>query len=409
MHHFPLHHEPFPHRAWAVIDLDALRHNYTVLSQGVSDIAPCTSVAVVKANAYGHGAETVVRTLWAEGCRHFAVATIDEAVQVWEILKDLGHAALLLVLGYVPPEAVTVAAHCGITLTCVSADHAEALNRSAVAAGVKISCHVALDTGMNRIGLPAQTSEEQQATLKSILHIMSLEGLEVTGMFTHFAVADEAYDDAVSAQGRTMRQYQRYRAIYDGLVTQGRRPAFCHICNSAAAIRMPPLRPDFCFDGVRFGISLYGYGVSPAPHHRYALRPVMKLCTRVVHLHTLHPGEVVSYGGRFTADSPRTIATLSIGYADGFRRGFEGGTVTFHTAEGDVTAPLVGRICMDQCMADVTGLPVAVGDQVTLFGATAPGFSAPQLTLEALSLRAGTIPYEALCLVTARVPRIIQS
>ena len=404
---FSLHHKSIPPRAWAFIDRDALRHNYAVLSQGVTAHASCAPIAVVKADAYGHGAPTVVQTLWSAGCRHFAVATLEEALQVRDTLAGQDPAALILVLGYTPPEAVASAAHRGITLTCVSLEHAKALSQEATAAGVTAACHVALDTGMNRIGLPAHTPEEIRGAVRDMAAIMSLEGLAVTGMFTHFALADEDYENAISPLGRTMTQYDRYRAVYDALAAEGRRPAFCHICNSAAAIRLPPLYPEICFDGVRLGISLYGYGVSPAPHHTYALKPVMKLCTRVVHLHTLHPGEIVSYGGRFTSDTPRTIATLSIGYADGFRRGFEGGTVTIHTAQGDVSAPLVGRICMDQCMADVTGLPVRVGDEVTLFGDTAPQLSAPQLTLEALSARAGTIPYEILCLVTTRVPRVV--
>lgn len=410
MNHSPLQHKNIPPRAWAVIDCDALRHNYTVLSQGVTAHAPCTPIAVVKADAYGHGAVTAVHTLWLAGCRHFAVATVEEALQIHDVLKDHNFfpVPLILVLGYTPPEAVSVAARHGITLTCISRAHAEALSKAAVTANVSIPCHVALDTGMNRIGLPAQTPEEIQSSIRDMVYMMALDGLSVTGMFTHFALADEDYESATSPEGHTFIQYKRYRAVYDALVAMGRRPAFCHICNSAAAIRLPSLYPEICFDGVRFGISLYGYGVSLTPHHDNTLRPVMKLCTRVVHLHTLHPGEIISYGGRFTSDTPRTIATLSIGYADGFLRGFEGGLVTIHTSSGDVNAPLVGRICMDQCMADVTSLPVQVDDEVTLFGVSSPSFPSPQMALETLSHRANTISYEALCHVTARVPRIIK-
>ncbi len=410
MNHSPLRHINIPPRAWAVIDRKALEHNYTVLSQGVMEHASCTPIAVVKADAYGHGAETAVHTLWLAGCRHFAVATLEEALHIHHVLKEYGFfpVPLILVLGYTPPEAASIAAQHDITLTCISRRHAEALATAAASKKVTLSCHIALDTGMNRIGLPAQEDEEIRSSIQSIAYIMSLDGLSVTGMFTHFALADEDYEHAISPEGRTLTQYKRYRAVYDGLVASGHRPAFCHVCNSAAAIRMPPLYPDICFDGVRFGISLYGYGVSPAPYHDYDLRPVMRLCTRVVHVHTLPPGEIVSYGGRFSANTPRAIATLSIGYADGFRRGFEGGLVTIHTEKGNVTAPLVGRICMDQCMVDVTGLPVCPGDEVTLFGANAPGFPAPQMTLEALSHRANTIPYEALCHITARVPRILK-
>ena len=194
-----------------------------------------------------------------------------------------------------------------------------------------------------------------------------------------------------------MTQYARFAQVRDALAARGLRPGLCHICNSAAAVRFPAAHPDALPDAVRLGISLYGYGV-PLPDGQ-ALLPVMRLCTSVVHLHTLLPGERVGYGGTFTADSPRLLATLPVGYADGWTRALAGASVTVHTAEGDRQAPLVGRICMDQCMVDVTGLPVRVGDPVTLFGQT------PE-QLEALAARAGTIPYELLCLITARVPRI---
>ena len=153
-------------------------------------------------------------------------------------------------------------------------------------------------------------------------------------------------------------------------------------------------------DGVRLGIGLYGYGIDPINNDTgMTLSPTMKLETAVTHIHTLLPGETVGYGGTYTADTVRTLATLPVGYADGWLRAFAGTSVTFHTPEGDVTAPIVGRICMDQCMADVTGLPVEVGTRVTLFGGR-------RRELEALAERAHTIPYELLCLITARVPRV---
>lgn len=410
MNHSPFSYTSPPPRAYAVIDREALVHNYTVLTRGIPspDTAP---MAVVKANAYGHGADTVTEALWQAGCRHFAVATLEEALQIKAFFERAPRRSptLLLVLGYTPPDGVPLASARDITLTCVSFDHAEALSRAATAAHVTVSCHVALDTGMNRIGLPAQTHGELDTAIEDTAHIMTLGGLRVTGMFTHFALADEDYEAAVSPDSHTMRQYRRYRTVYEGLCKRGLRPAFCHVCNSAASSRFPSLIPEICFDGMRLGISLYGYGVSPAPHQSYALRPVMRLCTRVVHLHTLHPGETVSYGGRFSTDTPRTVATLPIGYADGFRRGFEGGLVTVHTSRGDRSAPLIGRICMDQCMLDVTGLPVAVGDEVTLFGAATSANVAPQASLEALCDRTDTIPYEILCQITARVPRILKA
>ena len=396
------------HRAYALVDTEALIHNYRVLSEGAAVTPQTVSVAVVKADAYGHGVEAVAHALSEAGCRHFAVATLEEALELQHILQDTPP-ALLLVLGYTPPDNAVCAAHGNITLTCVSREHAEALSAAALREGVTLKCHVAIDTGMNRIGLPAHDDTEIQAAIAGMAHIFGLGGLSVEGMFTHFALSDGAYEDAIDPSALTMRQYRRYLAVYDGLVAQNLRPAFCHICNSAAAIRLPKLYPEVCFDGVRFGISLYGYGVSPAPQHSYALRPVMSLHTHVVHIHAVLAGETVGYGGRYKAESPRLVATLPIGYADGFRRGFQGTDVTIHTNQGDVSAPVIGRICMDQCMVDVTNLPVSVGDRVTLFGEATPDFPAPQTALESLSTRADTIPYEILCQITRRVPRIAKA
>ncbi len=396
------------HRAYALLDTEALIHNYRVLSEGAAVTPHTVSIAVVKADAYGHGVATAAHALYGAGCRHLAVATLEEALELSHILQDTPP-ALILVLGYTPPDTAVCAAHRNITLTCVSREHAEALSSAALREGVVLKCHVAIDTGMNRIGLPAHDDTEIQAAISDMAHITALDGLSVEGMFTHFALSDGDYEDAIDPQGLTLRQYARYQAVHDGLVAQNLRPAFCHICNSAAAIRLPKLYPEVCFDGVRFGISLYGYGVSPAPNHSYALRPVMSLHTHIVHIHTVLAGETVGYGGRYRAESPRLVATLPIGYADGFRRGFQGASVTVHTEKGDVTAPVIGRICMDQCMIDVTNLPVAVGDRVTLFGESTPDFPAPQTALEALSTRADTIPYEILCQITRRVPRIIKA
>ena len=265
----------------------------------------------------------------------------------------------------------------------------------------------ALDAGFDKIKINTVliggfNDDEIASAVAGIRAVSALPGLFIEGMFTHFAMSDEDYAGQMTADpsSRTWTQLSRYRAVLAGLEAAGCRPPVCHVCNSAAAVRFPGLS-DFapaCLDMVRLGINLYGYGV-PAPEEGFpALKPVMTLKTRVTHLHTLQPGEQVGYGGTYSAGTPRTIATLPIGYADGFIRALKGCSVVIHTAEGDVTAPLAGRICMDQCMADGTGLPVSVGDTVTLFGDD-------PAQLEALAARAGTITYELLCLLTARVPR----
>ena len=313
------------------------------------------------------------------------------------MLEENGTDGTVLILGYTAPACAALLAAHRLTAALVSADHARRMSDAACAAGVRVRAHIALDTGMNRIGLAAHSPAERESAVREAADILALPGLRVDGMFSHFAEADADGDTAMQAGSRTMTQYARFAQVRDALAARGLRPGLCHICNSAAAVRFPAAHPDALPDAVRLGISLYGYGV-PLPDGQ-ALLPVMRLCTSVVHLHTLLPGERVGYGGTFTADSPRLLATLPVGYADGWIRALAGASVTVHTAEGDRQAPLVGRICMDQCMADVTGLPVRVGDPVTLFGQT------PE-QLEALAARAGTIPYELLCLITARVPRI---
>ena len=367
-----------PPRVYAAIDPAALTHNYRLLADRAKTAAgqELTSIAVVKADAYGHGIRICAEALAQAGCRAFAVACIEEAVALRQVLEENSTDGTVLILGYTAPACAALLAAHRLTTALVSADHARRMSDAACAAGVRVRAHIALDTGMNRIGLAAHSPAELESAVRE---------------------ADADGDAAMQAGSRTMTQYARFAQVRDALAARGLRPGLCHICNSAAAVRFPAAHPDALPDAVRLGISLYGYGV-PLPDGQ-ALLPVMRLCTSVVHLHTLLSGERVGYGGTFTADSPRLLATLPVGYADGWIRALAGASVTVHTAEGDRQAPLVGRICMDQCMADVTGLPVRVGDPVTLFGQT------PE-QLEALAARAGTIPYELLCLITARVPRI---
>ena len=415
-------HERFPFlpglRVRAVIDTAALARNFRALMAPVRAVSPHTyPIAVVKADAYGHGIRPVVGTLLGEGCRAFAVACLEEAIALRELLCELlpdhGFGADILILGYTDPENAGILHAFNITTTLLSEEYTRRLLACARRDRVTIKVHAALDTGMNRIGFPACSDGEIAGTVEALAALFGAESGEVgglipDGLFTHFARADEDYDTEMNTpDSLTMTQYARYRRVLDGLAERGIRPRVCHVCNSAAAIRFPHALPEGCMDAVRLGIGLYGYGVDfpqsegttsgPAPK----TVPVMKLETLVTHVHTLHPGETVGYGGTFCADAPCTLATLPVGYADGWIRDFSGAHVIFHTAEGDVTAPIVGRICMDQCMVDVTGLPVTVGTPVTLFGQTSG-------ELEALAERANTITYELLCLVTARIPRVYE-
>ena len=421
MNHIQLH-EGFPllphPRARAIIDTQALRENYHTLMRPILAVSPNThAIAVVKADAYGHGIRPVVSALLTAGCRSFAVACLEEAVALRKLLRELlvGTASDdevdVLVLGYTDPRNVSLLYAYRIATTLLSAEYAARLLAAAREAGVAVKGHVALDTGMNRLGFPAHTEEEITKAISSIRALWENGspnpdedegGIVLDGLYTHFARADEDFNTEIrNTHSLTMTQYARYRRVCDALEAQGIRPRVRHICNSAAAIRFASALPEGCLDAVRLGISLYGYGVDSPIEWNGDLKPVMRLETAVTHIHTLIPGETVGYGGTYRADTPRTLATLPMGYADGWLRSFAGAEVTLHTKDGPVTASIVGRICMDQCMVDITGLPVEVGTPVTLFGLTPS-----QLT--ALSRRASTIPYELLCLVTARIPRVYE-
>ena len=378
-------------KTWAEIDLDALRRNYRLIRSTVSTSNPSTRIiAAVKAEAYGHGAPACVRTLLGEGCDFFAVSCIDEAVAVRAVCDGENKNANILILGYTPPSLAPQLCRFNLIQTLLSEDYAVHLDQAAREASVTVRTHIALDTGMNRIGFAAHSEDEILSSVAAIARVSGFANLLQEGMFTHFSRADES----IGSEGDqyTERQAARYRAVRRALEERGIHIPFHHACNSAATLR----RPEDHFDGVRVGLLLFG--ASPSPFASLPLTPVMKLKTVISHLHKLLPGEGVSYGGTYTANTERLIATIPIGYADGFLRAYSGATVTVHTQGGDRLAPIVGRICMDQCMIDVTDTGAATGDVVTLFG------DAPN-DVTAYAERASTINYESLCLISSRVTR----
>ena len=375
----------------AEIDLDALCENYRLLCRVLPADGSCQPIAVVKADAYGHGAPACVSALLAAGCRFFAVATLGEALAVRCVTDAACVEAEILILGYTDPaHAEQLAAH-RLLQALLSDAYARRLAEAARAAGATVRVHVALDTGMGRIGLPALEACDAQRAADTIATLVADPALSVEGMFSHFSTADEPQSDP--AREQTALQSARFFAVKQALEARGIFLKTLHLCNSAGML----WRPGDHLDAVRMGLSLYG--VSPYPGAVEGLRPVMRLVSTVVHLAELPAGASLGYGADFRADSPRVIATLPIGYADGFLRAYRHARVTLHTQKGDVRVPIVGRICMDQCMLDVTGTAAAVGDRVTLFGAK-PG------ELERLALAAGTIPYEVLTSVSARVVRV---
>ena len=378
-------------KTWAEIDLEALRRNYRLLRDMVTEgNANTRIIAVVKAEAYGHGAPECVRTLLSEGCDFFAVSCIDEAVAVRAVCDGENKQADILILGYTHPSLAPQLWRFNIIQALLSEDYAVSLDRAATQANVTVRVHAALDTGMNRIGFAAHSDGEIVASTAALMRVHGFSGLSLEGMFTHYARADEA--PMGEGEDFTDLQAARYRKVCDLLADRGIHIPFHHACNSAASVR----RPNDYMNGVRIGILLFG--ARPSDHIELPLKPVLKLKTVISHLHKLLPGEGVSYGGTYTADTERLVATMPIGYADGFLRAYSGAFVTVETQNGPRTVPIVGRICMDQCMIDVTDTGARTGDVVTLFG------SDPK-ELYAYADRASTIDYECLCLISSRVTR----
>ena len=387
-------------RTWAEIDLEALSYNYKYLCGKVGNRADAAGVkrpepiCVVKADAYGHGAVGVVPVLIDEGCRFFAVSAIEEAVEIRNICLKRRCKARVLILGITLPELAATLAGYDVITTLPSQEYAKRLSEAAIRAGVTVRAHVKLDTGMNRLGFAAYRKSDIEKTVGEISECVKLRGISVEGIFTHFAEADDGNGDELI--GTNLLQAERFFEVSKQLKNIGIKIPFCHICNSAAALRFPKLG----LDGVRLGISLYGS--RPSEAFDMPLKPVMALKTKISHIHTLPAGEKVSYGGQFSATNDRVLATLPIGYADGFLRAYGGASVRIHSENGDFDAPIVGRICMDQCMADITdGMNFAprAGDVVTLFG------DSPE-RLYAIAKTANTIPYEVLCAVSSRVIRL---
>lgn len=369
------------HKTWAEIDLSALKNNYRSTKEyvGAAEV-----MCVVKADAYGHGAERCVRALYEAGARWFAVSCIEEAAEICSSFEGAGMTGCkILILGYTPPENASVLSRYGIRQTVFSREYAEALSSAASAAGVDVKVHFKLDTGMNRLGFRA---DDADGAADDILRASRLPGIDAEGLFTHFACAD-GDDESI-----TEAQFGQYKAVEEKLSASGLR--LCrHVCNSAATVRHPEMHLDM----VRAGIILYGLDPWTPYDGGLRLSPVMKFKSVIAHIHTVKAHEKVSYGFTYEASRDTVTATIPVGYADGFVRAFGDGGCVFINGR---PAPIIGRVCMDQCMADISGIPDArVGDEVTVFGDT------PDQILE-LAKTAHTINYELVCLIGKRVSRI---
>ena len=368
-------------RTWVEIDLDNLKHNYrTVRSLAAEDVK---IMAVVKADGYGHGSVQVARTLERCGVDWFAVSNLLEAVT----LRRAGIERPILILGYTPTSSVMDLFRYDVTQAIFDVGYAEELAAQASRAEVTVKAHLKLDTGMSRIGLSLRDREQ---LLTDIARICFQPSLHVTGIFTHFAVADEDSDNSMRF---TRTQHERFMSVVEELRSHCIEFEEIHCCNSAASV----FAPSYPHTLIRPGIVLYGLSPTGAPVRGLDLRPVMEMKTVVSMVKDLYPGESVSYGCTFTARERMRIATLPVGYADGYPRALSGKGYVY---VGDRLVPILGRICMDQMMIDVTDVDVREGDVVTLFGGSSP------IGLDNMAGLVGTISYELMCGISRRVERI---
>ena len=376
---------------WAEINLDAYAHNIRELRRVTRPSARL--MAVVKANGYGHGSIEVAREALQNGAQYLGVARINEAIP----LREAGLEVPILIFGYSPPDLAPLLIDYELTQTVYSPSPASALSEQATRKGKKINIHLKVDSGMGRLGfLLAATNDTPddiaaQNSVRGIETITRLPGLAVEGIFTHFATADSADKSYANLQ------LDRFMDLLSRLQKEGLEPPVRHAANSAALIDMP----DSHLDMVRPGIATYGLHPSDEVNKSMLdLRPVMSLKSRIIHLKRVPPGFNISYGITFQTKNHTTIATVPVGYADGFNRLLSSrGHMLVHGQR----VPIVGRVCMDLTMLDVGEVSgVALEDEVVVFGEQGN----ETVTADEIASSLDTINYEIVSTITARVPRI---
>lgn len=363
---------------WAEIDLKAIKHNIGSIREAA---AGARVMAVVKANAYGHGMLEVSRLCLEEGIDYLAVASLDEAMS----LRDAGINVPILVLGYIPEEYASTIVANNIRVTIFNLSLARALSRAAVMLSKEAYLHIKIDTGMGRLGfLP------DEKTLDIIGEIAALPGIKIEGIFTHFAEAD------IKDRSFTLEQLDIFKNFLMQLQERKIYIPIKHCSNSAALIEYPEAH----FDMVRAGIVLYGlYPSSDVHREKLDIIPAMSFKSKISFIKTLPEGYTISYGRTYCCDKETKVATVPVGYADGYSR------LLSNRARAVIRGtrvPLIGNVCMDQCMFDVTGIKdVKEGDEVILFGRPEQG-----VTADNIAELMGIINYEVICSITSRVPRI---
>jgi alanine racemase len=356
----------------AEVDLEAVRHNIRVLRPPDAEL-----MAVVKANGYGHGDVPVARAALDAGATWLGVALVEEGIR----LREAGIEAPILVLTESPPGAHKDALEAGLTPTLYSRPGLEGVVEAARALGRGAAVHVKVDTGMHRVGLPPDRALRMAEEARQ-------EGLEIEGVWTHLAVSEEPEHPA------NVAQLEAFGVVLSELAAAGIRPRYRHAANSGATLALPEAHLDL----VRVGIAAYGISPGPKVAGRVDLHPAMSLRSRVAFVKRVRAGEGVSYGLRYAPEREATIATIPVGYADGYLRSLSGGG---EVLIGGKRHPVAGTVTMDQLMVDCGDDPIDRGDEVVLFGAQA----GQRITAEEVAGWAGTIGYEVVCAVNERVPR----
>ncbi len=373
-----------PYQGWVEVDLDALDHNIARLT-AMADGAALG--AVVKANAYGHGALAIAEASMRAGAERVCTYNLDEASE----LRTLGFRGPILVLGRIFPDDAARAVQLRVAVTVSESETAAALGREALAHRARANVHVKIEAGLNRLGLPPD------AALPFIDHVRAMEGLTLEGVYTHFPSADGPIDDG-SGRSDTEQRFERFVAIADRANVPLR-----HAANTATLLRYPRMALDL----VRVGVGLYGISPGASDDDPFSagaldLRPVLAWKAMLVDVHDVPRGESVSYGATWTAEEDSRIGVVAVGYADGYRRALSNkGSML---AQGS-RVPVVGTVCMDMCMVNLSGVPAAaVGDEVTLIGAQ----GSEGISLEEVAQQCDTIPHEISTGIGDRPARVYQ-
>ena len=376
----------FVKRTWAEISLDAIAHNFHEIEKKVDGRAKIC--CVIKADGYGHGAVELAHIYERLGADFFAVSNIDEGIEI----RTSGVKLPIVILGYTPVRDAQRLAQYNISQAVFSLDYAKALSAQCAEYGCVCKIHIKCDTGMSRIGFMCQQFPRDEYSIKEIYEACSLTNLQLEGLFTHFCVSDE------TEEGRefTTKQFNNFYHVKTELERLGLKIPVVHCSNSGA---IEDYDNTYC-DMVRAGIILYGLAPSPKLCGKLDLQPAMTLKTTIAYVKNLKAGADISYGRTFTAEQDMKIATVPIGYADGFVR--QNAKEGYMLVNGR-RAKIVGRICMDQTMLDVTDIAdVKIGDEVIVFGTGGHG----EPTADTIAENTETINYEVVCLVGKRVPRI---